>query len=120
MEDAIGSQIADYLIKPVKPQQIILTLKKLIDNNIKVICMQYPVRSIDPLKQMLKNEQYYGRIGFLSNENNFKNLLKEKQFFEIFLDQFAGDFGHYKKEGSILIAENVVQTLKKLCNNKNC
>ena len=32
MEDAIGSQIADYLIKPVKPQQIILTLKKIIDH----------------------------------------------------------------------------------------
>ena len=32
MEEAIGSQIADYLIKPVKPQQIILTLKKIIDN----------------------------------------------------------------------------------------
>jgi hypothetical protein len=32
MEDAIGSQIADYLIKPVKPNQILLCLKKLIDN----------------------------------------------------------------------------------------
>ena len=32
MEDAIGSQIADYLIKPVKPNQILLTLKKIIDN----------------------------------------------------------------------------------------
>jgi CheY-like chemotaxis protein len=32
MEDAIGSQIADYLIKPVKPQQIILTIKKLTEN----------------------------------------------------------------------------------------
>ncbi len=32
MEDAIGSQIADYLIKPVKPNQILLSLKKLIDN----------------------------------------------------------------------------------------
>jgi CheY-like chemotaxis protein len=31
MEDAIGSQIADYLIKPVKPQQILSTLKKIID-----------------------------------------------------------------------------------------
>lgn len=28
MEEAIGSNIADYLIKPVKPQQIILCLKK--------------------------------------------------------------------------------------------
>lgn len=32
MEDAIGSQITDYLIKPVKSQQIILTLKKIIDS----------------------------------------------------------------------------------------
>ena len=32
MEEAIGSQISDYLIKPVKSQQILLTLKKIIDN----------------------------------------------------------------------------------------
>jgi CheY-like chemotaxis protein len=32
MEEAIGSQISDYLIKPVNPNQILLTLKKLIDN----------------------------------------------------------------------------------------
>ena len=32
MEDAIGSQITDYLIKPVKSQQILLTLKKIVDN----------------------------------------------------------------------------------------
>ena len=28
MEEAIGSKIADYLIKPVNPNQILLTLKK--------------------------------------------------------------------------------------------
>lgn len=33
MEDAIGSQISDYLIKPVKPQQLLSTLKKVIDSN---------------------------------------------------------------------------------------
>ncbi|MFN6374063.1 MAG: response regulator [Chitinophagia bacterium] len=32
MEEAIGSQIADYLIKPVNPNQVLLTLKKLLDN----------------------------------------------------------------------------------------
>jgi len=32
MEEAIGSQISDYLIKPVNPNQILLTLKKIIDN----------------------------------------------------------------------------------------
>lgn len=32
MEEALGSQIADYLIKPVNPNQILLTLKRIIDN----------------------------------------------------------------------------------------
>ena len=31
MEEAIGSQIAGYLLKPVKPMQILLTLKQIID-----------------------------------------------------------------------------------------
>ena len=33
MEEAIGNKIADYLIKPVNPKQILLTLKKNLDNN---------------------------------------------------------------------------------------
>lgn len=32
MEDAIGSKIADYLIKPVNSNQILLSIKKLLDN----------------------------------------------------------------------------------------
>lgn len=32
MDDAIGSEIADYLIKPVNPNQVLLSLKKIIDN----------------------------------------------------------------------------------------
>lgn len=32
MEEAIGGQIADYLIKPVNPNQILMTLKKIIEN----------------------------------------------------------------------------------------
>jgi len=32
MEDAIGSKISDYLIKPVNPNQILLSIKKNLDN----------------------------------------------------------------------------------------
>jgi len=31
MDDAIGSQITDYLIKPVNPNQVLLSLKKIMD-----------------------------------------------------------------------------------------
>jgi len=33
MEEAIGSKISDYLIKPVNPNQILLSIKKLVDKN---------------------------------------------------------------------------------------
>ncbi|MBX5437991.1 MAG: response regulator [Thermoflavifilum sp.] len=32
MDEAIGAQISDYLIKPVNPNQVLLALKKIIDN----------------------------------------------------------------------------------------
>lgn len=32
MEEALGAQISDYLIKPVNPHQILLTLRKIIDS----------------------------------------------------------------------------------------
>lgn len=32
MEEAIGSKISDYLIKPINPKQILLSLKKILDN----------------------------------------------------------------------------------------
>ncbi len=33
MEEAIGNKIADYLIKPVNPNQILLSLKKNLDHS---------------------------------------------------------------------------------------
>ena len=44
IQDAIGSKISDYLIKPVNPNQILLTIKKnlesldLINNKTNFIC----------------------------------------------------------------------------------
>jgi len=32
MEEAIGSQISDYLIKPVNPNQVLMSLKKIVDS----------------------------------------------------------------------------------------
>lgn len=89
-------------------------VKKLVKNNIKVICMQYPVRSVKQLEKLLENETYFKNITFVSNESNFKNALKEKQFNEIFYDRFAGDFGHCLDFGNTLIAENLVESLSKL------
>ena len=91
-----------------------LIIKKLIDNNIKVICMQYPVRSIDPLRKQLENELYYKDLVFVSNERLFKEALMKNDYRKIFTDQFAGDFGHNSDVCNEMIAKNVVNTLEKI------
>ena len=87
-------------------------VEKLLSNNIKVICMQYPMRSIKPLQEQLKEESYYDKITFISNERNFKDMLKIKSYDEIFNDHFSIDFGHCTDLGNIMIVENILKTLE--------
>src|SRR5690606_845321 len=54
MEDAIGQQIADYLIKPVNPQQILLTCKRLLEG--------------DRLREEKASQTYLQQFGHISME----------------------------------------------------
>ena len=59
------------------------------EHNIKLMAMQYPVRSVKSLKYMLGN---FNNITFISNEENFKKELKNHKTKEIFMDMFGGNF----------------------------
>jgi CheY-like chemotaxis protein len=58
MDDAIGGKIADYLIKPVNPNQIILSLKKTLDN-----------KRLVSEKTNTEYRKEFGQIGMTLNEN---------------------------------------------------
>lgn len=79
MEDAIGSQIADYLIKPVKPQQIILTLKKLIDN--KRLITQKTTQAYQQ-----EFQQLFSSIQSVSDYHEWVELYKKLIYWELELD----------------------------------
>ncbi|MFY7860854.1 MAG: response regulator, partial [Chitinophagales bacterium] len=79
MEDAIGSQIADYLIKPVKPQQIILTLKKIIDN--KRLVSQ---KTTQAYQQEFQN--LFMTIQSVTDYKEWINLYKTLVYWELELD----------------------------------
>ncbi|MDD5021955.1 MAG: hypothetical protein PHR82_07515 [Endomicrobiaceae bacterium] len=83
------------------------------DRQIKLIAMQYPVRSVKPLQNILKD---FNNIIFVSNEKNFKERLKTTNYKMIFKDLFAGDFGHCTDLGNQMIADNLADTLVKLIN----
>ncbi len=75
MDEAIGSKIADYLIKPVNPKQILLTIKKNIDH-----------RRLVSQKTTSAYQMQFSQIGTLINAassfENWVDLYKKLVFWE--------------------------------------
>jgi len=90
-----------------------LKLKDILNRRmIKLVCMQYPLRSIVSLKQIFTAEN---NIIFVDNENIFKDAVAKEGYREYFEDMFAGDFGHCTKKGNHLLAENIAKSILKEC-----
>lgn len=73
-----------------------------------LICMQYPMRDIESLKDIFWLDY---PIIFVENKTNFEEGLKEGDYFEFFSDSFAEDFGHCTYRGNNLIAKNLAEVI---------
>lgn len=80
MEDAIGAKIDDYLIKPVNPKQILLTIKKLIDN-----------KRLVSEKTSMAYQQDFRTLGMTLNDNlsyqEWIDVYKKLVFWELELEK---------------------------------
>jgi DNA-binding response OmpR family regulator len=80
METAIGSEIADYLIKPVKPKQVLLAIKKILDQ-----------RRLVTEKTTTDYRQEFSRISNMistaSTFNDWTELYKKIVFWESELEK---------------------------------
>lgn len=77
---------------------------------IQLICVQYPMRSLENLKRMLTDNE---GVFFVNNEETFKKAVKREGYGEYFLDYFSGDFGHCTPRGNRLLAENIADVILK-------
>ncbi len=88
-----------------------LKIKYMLDQRgIRLVCVQYPVRSVEPLKKIFEGET---DILFVDNEKIFKDALKKSDYKEYFTDIFGGDFGHCTAKGNRLLAENIADAILK-------
>ncbi len=87
MEDAIGAKIDDYLIKPVNPKQILLTIKKLIDN-----------KRLVSEKTSMAYQQDFRNLGSSLNDNlsyqEWIDIYKKLIFWELELEKLDDDGMH--------------------------
>jgi Tfp pilus assembly protein PilF len=84
--------------------------------SIRLICVQYPMRSIEPLKKIFEDDT--DGIIFVDNEKSFKEGVSKSSYKEYFHDIFGGDFGHCTDKGNRLLAENIANTILKEVFNK--
>jgi len=84
MEEAIGSKIADYLIKPVNPNQILLTLKKILDGG--KLVSQKTTSSYQS-----KFRELGMRIGNRLNKDEWCDLYQDLVYWELELSKTKED-----------------------------
>lgn len=87
-----------------------LICKTILDKKCRMIVMEHPMRNINILKKLLEG---IDNVIFVSNELNFKNVLKSEPYYIYFKDIYAGDFGHCTEKGNMLIAENLIPFILK-------
>ena len=85
-------------------------LKAILDRRgIRLVAVQYPNRPVDPLRSMLDDAD---DVVFVDNEHIFREALRLLPYDTLFVDDFAGDFGHLTPAGNAILAGNVAQTMR--------
>jgi hypothetical protein len=117
MEDAIGSKIADYLIKPLNPSQILLSVKKILDNKRLII-----------EKTNLNYQQEFRKISMAfqdyMNHEQWADIYKKLVFWELQMDHTDNqDMGEVldmqKTEANANFAKFIIKNYDSWLNNPN-
>ena len=91
-------------------------LKEILDRKgIRLVCVQYPVRNVEPLKKIFGKDK---EVIFVDNEQVFKEAVRKGSYKKYFRDMFGGDFGHCTPKGNLLLAQNIADVILKEVFNK--
>jgi len=102
MEDAIGSNIADYLIKPVKPSQILLSLKRNLEN-----------RKLAGEKATMTYQQQFRELGM-----RISDRLNSNEWIDVYKDLIRYESDLEKSDDKGIV--EVLNMQKQEANNSFC
>ena len=117
MEEAIGSKIADYLIKPLNPSQILLSIKKILDNKRLVI-----------EKTNLSYQQEFRKISMAfqdeMNHEQWAEIYKKLVFWELEMDHAENEdmaevLDMQKTEANANFAKFIIRNYEQWLNDAN-
>jgi tetratricopeptide (TPR) repeat protein len=107
------SKLEDYAAVTVSNYR---KLKEILDRKgIKLVCAQYPMRNMEPLKRIFGSDK---SVVFVDNNNLFREAVRQSGYKNYFTDMFAGDFGHFTKKSDKLLAQNIADVILREVFNK--
>jgi len=114
MEEAIGAHIADYLIKPVNPNQIVLSLKKILDGS-KIITekavVNYQMEFRNIAMDLMNARDFHDWTAIYKKlvhwEINLENI-EDQNMLQILNDQKSDANNHFAK----FVEKNYLEWLK--------
>ena len=80
------------------------------EQGIKLGCVQYPRKSVAPLKRIFPTA---ADVLFIENREVFERALERLPFDALFRDNCYGDFGHATPRGNRILAENIAAAILK-------
>jgi len=108
---------AEEIFNQTTPWQIATEYKKLAklitDSGALLLAVQYPLRPISYLKNLLQDLRTSPQIIFVENKKNFLHSLELAPDKNLFVDKINIDFGHCTVWGNNLIASQIFQALDK-------
>lgn len=115
MEDAIGSKIADYLIKPLNPNQILLSVKKILDNK-RLVNEKTTLSYQQDFRNLAM--QYQDRIGHDEWADIYRKLVYWELELEVSQDQSMNEvFLMQKSEANANFAKFIQEEYEDWLNN---
>ena len=100
----------------LRTQRNYLELARIVrESGAQLVAVQYPMRKLQTLRELLRQDE---SIVFVDNGPSFRAAVRRLGFWEVFRDQFAGDFGHMTLTGRRLLASNVAGAIGELQREK--
>ncbi len=106
--DYISRRLAGFAYSEQERKDYLSIKNILEERKIKLVCAQYPMVSVAPLKDIFSSES---GIVFVDNEKIFRDALTNGKYEDYFVDYAGGIVGHCSPKGNQILAQNIAEAI---------